>query len=79
MAGTFALIALIWRVWHQASCSSEMVQKAPERKETHQNMSLGSNGADRERSLQKFLTRHRGMNFCINCTILVRFAASFVQ
>ena len=42
-------------------------------------MSLGSNGADRERSLQKFLTRHRGMNFCINCTSLVRFAGSFVQ
>jgi hypothetical protein len=39
---------------HQVSCSSETVQNAPERKETHQNMSLGSNGVDRERSLQKF-------------------------
>src|SRR4029079_9925856 len=44
-----------------------------------QHMSLGSNGMDRERSLQKILTRHRGTNFCINCTSLARFAASFVQ
>src|SRR6185437_12311372 len=39
-------------------------------------MSLGSNGVDRERSLRKFLTRHRGTNFCINCTSLARFASS---
>ena len=64
---------------HQVSCSSETVQKAPERKETHQNMSLGSNSVDRERSLQKILTRHRGTNFSINCTSLVHFAASFMQ
>jgi hypothetical protein len=35
-------------------CSSETVQNAPERNETHQNMSSGSNGVDREHSLQKF-------------------------
>ena len=39
----------------------------------HQNMSLGSNGVDRERSLQKFLTRRRGTNFCINCNSLALF------
>ena len=33
---------------------AKLFQNAPERKETHQNMSLGSNGVDRERSLQKF-------------------------
>jgi hypothetical protein len=54
MARTFALIAPVWRVLPQLSCSSETVQNAPKRKETHQNMSLGSNGVDRERSLQKF-------------------------
>src|SRR6185503_7056646 len=64
---------------HQVSCSSETVQKAPKRKETHQNMSLGSNSVDRERSLQKILTRHCGLNFCINCTSLACFAASFGQ
>ena len=55
---------------HQVSCSREMVQKAPERKEMHQNMCLGSNSVDWQRSLQKILTRHRGTNFCINCTSL---------
>ena len=42
-------------------------------------MSLGSNGADRKRSLREIITRHRGTNFCINCTSLARFVASFVQ
>ena len=42
-------------------------------------MSLGSNGVDRERSLRKILARHCGMNICINCTSLARFAPSFVQ
>ena len=54
MAQTFALIAPGCPILHQVSCCSEMVQNAPERKETHQNMSLGSNGLERERSLQKF-------------------------
>jgi len=44
----------------------------------HQNVSLGSNGVDREQSLQKILIRHRGTNFCINCTSLTYFALSFV-
>src|SRR6185437_2477215 len=73
IAQAFALIAPVWRVLHQVSCSSETAQKAPERKETHQNMSLGSNSVDRERSLQKILTRRRGLNFCINCTSLACF------
>ena len=30
----------------------------------HQNVSLGSNGVDQERSLGKILTRFRGTNFC---------------
>ena len=52
-----------------------MVPNAPKRKETHQNMRIGSNGMDRECYLWKILTRHRGTNFCINCTSLVRFCA----
>ena len=43
---------------------------------TYQNMSLGSNGVDRVRSLQKILTRLRGTNFC---TSSARFAPSFVR
>ena len=79
VARTFALIAPVWRVLHQALCSSEAVPNALKRKGTHQNLSLRSNGVDRERLLRKILTRHRGTNFCINCTSLARFAASFVQ
>ena len=61
------------------SCNSETVPNVPERKETPQNMSLGSNGVDPECYLRKILTRHRSANFCINCTSLARFAQSLVQ
>jgi hypothetical protein len=64
---------------HQVSCSSETVQDTPKWKETHQNMSLWSNSVHRECSLPNILTRNRGLNFCINCTSLARFTASFVQ
>ena len=78
-ARTFTLIAPVWRVLHQVSCSSEMVTNAPKRKETHQNMSVGSNGVDRECSLQKIMTRFRGTNFYINCTSLACYGPSFMQ
>src|SRR6185312_5825618 len=42
----------------------------------HQNISLGSNGVDRVRSLQKIPTRPRGTNFC---TSSAYFALSFVR
>jgi len=64
---------------HRVSYNSETVPNAPKRKEMDENMSLGPNYVDRERLLRKILTRHRGMNFCINCTSLACFAASFVQ
>ena len=51
MARTFALIAPVWHILQQVSCSRETVPNAPKRKEMHQNMSLGYNGVDRERSL----------------------------
>ena len=47
----FCLIAPNLSVLQQVSCNSETVPNAPKRKETHQNMSLGTNGVDRERSL----------------------------
>ena len=78
VAQTFALIAPGWPILHRVLCSSETVPNAPKRKETYQNMSLGSNGVDRECSLWKILTGHHGTNFCINCTSLARFALSFV-
>src|SRR6185295_15450261 len=78
VARTFALIAPVWLVLQQVLCNSETVPNAPKWNETHQTLSLGSNGVDRGRSLRIILTRHRGTNFCINCTCLARFAASFV-
>src|SRR6185503_18721695 len=42
----------------------------------HQNISLGSNGVDRVRSLRKTPTQVRGTNFC---TSSARFAPSFVR
>ena len=78
MARTFALIAPVWRVLLHVSCCSETVPNAPKWKETHQNLSLGSNGVDREHSLQKILTTQRCTNFCINES-LACFAPSFVK
>src|SRR6185312_2733439 len=55
---------------------NETVPNAPKLYETHQNISLGSNGVDRVRSLRKILTRLCGTNFC---TSSARFATSFVR
>ena len=44
--------------------------------ETHQNISLGSNGVDRVRSLRKIPTRLCGTNFC---TSSARFPPSFLR
>jgi hypothetical protein len=52
------------------------VPNAPKQYKTHQNISLGSNGVDRVRSLRKIPTRLRGTNFC---TSSARFAQSFVR
>ena len=46
VARTFALIAQVRPVLHRASCSNEIIQNAPKHYETHQYMSLGSNGVD---------------------------------
>jgi hypothetical protein len=52
-APTFALIAPVHPVFHRVSCIYEMIPNAPKHYETHQNMSLGSDGVDQVRSLQK--------------------------
>ena len=78
-APTFALIAQVHPILHRVSCSYETIPNAPKHYETHQNLSLGSNGVDQVCSLQKVQTWHRGTNFCINCTCTVCFATSFMQ
>ena len=54
MARASALIALVQPVLRRVSCSNETLPNAPKYYETHQNMSLGSNGVVRVRSLRKF-------------------------
>ena len=74
VAQTFALIAPVHPVSHWISCSYETIPNAPKHYETHKNMSVGSNGVDRVRSLQQILTWLRGTKFCINCTSSPHFA-----
>jgi len=50
--------------------------ESPKWYEIHQNVSLGSNGMDRVRSLRKIPSRLRGTNFC---TSSARLAPSFVR
>ena len=53
VARTFALIVPVHMVLHRVSCSYETIQNASQHYTTQQNMSLGSNGADWQRSLKK--------------------------
>ena len=78
VAGTFALLAPVHPVLHRVSSSYESFQNAPKHYETHQNMSLGSNGVDRMRCCEKFLMRFHSKNLSINCTSSTYFAPSFV-
>ena len=53
VARTFALIAPVHPVLHRVTCSYETIQNAPKYCETDRNISLGSNGVDQVRPLQK--------------------------
>src|SRR6185503_19377433 len=68
--------ALVRPVLHRDSYGNQTVPNAPKSYESHQNISLGSNGVDRVHSLRKIPTRLRGTNFC---TSSARFAPSFVR
>ena len=68
VARTCALIAPVRPVLHRVSCSNEILPNTPKHYETHQNMSLWSNGVDRVRSLRKIPMRFHGTNLRINCT-----------
>ena len=48
--------APIHRILHRVSCGYEIIPNAPKHYETHQNMSLGSNGVDQVRLLGKITT-----------------------
>src|SRR6185437_4370344 len=79
MARTCALIAPVQPVLQRVSCSNETLPNATKHYETHQNMSLGSNGVDLFHSLRKIPMRLRGTNFCISCTSSARFVSNIVQ
>jgi len=79
VARTFALIAPVHPILLRVSCSYEMIPNVPKHYESHQNMSLGSNGVDQVCLLGKITTWLRGTNICINCTSSVCFAPSFMQ
>src|SRR6185369_9783838 len=72
-ARTFALVR---PVLHRVSEGNQTVLNAPKWYEINQNVSLGSNGMDRVRSLRKIQKRLRGTNFC---TSSARFAPSFIR
>ena len=72
-------------MWHERTSSAHFAPifvtqpngpKCTQWYETHQNISLGSNGVDRVRSLRKIPTRLRGTNFC---TRSARFPPSFIR
>ena len=75
---TFALIAPVQPVLHQALCNNVTIQNAPKHYETQQYLSLGSNGVGRLHSLRKIPKRLHGTNFCINCTSSANFAPSLL-
>ena len=79
LAQTFALIAPVHPVLHRVWCGYETIPNAPKHYATHQNMSLGSNGVDWVRSLQKIPMWLCGTYFCINGTSTHCFAPSFMQ
>ena len=56
VARTFALIASIHTILHRVSSSDETIPNASKHYATDENMSLGSNGEVRVRSLRKITT-----------------------
>jgi len=72
VARTFAPVRPIL---HRVSLGNQTVLNALKLYETHQNMSLGSNGVDRVCLLRKIPTRLRGTNFS---TSSAHFGPSFV-
>ena len=75
MAQTSSLIAPVQLVLHRVSCSNDTLPNAPKYYEMHQNMSLGSNGVDRVRSLRKIPMGLHGTKFF---TSLTRFTLGVV-
>ena len=76
---TFALIAPLQPILYRVSSSYETIPNAPEHYETHQNMSLGSNGVDQVRWGCEQLQRDFVAQNLLNCTKSICSATSFMQ
>jgi hypothetical protein len=72
----FSELVRKWRQFGQFCIDFRVIIK---RSETPENMSFGSNGVDRVRSLRKILTRLRLANLCVKGTSSASFASTFVQ
>ena len=79
VARAFALIAPVHPVLYQLSCNYETIPNAPKNYETHQNMSLGSNGVDQVRSLPKIQCDFVAQTFVLIETVQYVFATSLMQ
>ena len=73
------VVKILTRLRGTNFCSNKMVPNAHKHYETHQNMSLGSDGVDRVDMMQKILTQLCGLNFCINFNSSARFEQSIVK
>jgi hypothetical protein len=75
-ATSFSELMRYWHLFVQFCIDFHTVTK---RSEMTQNMSFGSNGVDRVRSLRKIPTRLCLVNLCDNGTSSASFASIFVQ
>jgi len=75
----FCIIATVRPILHWVLCCNETITNVPKHYVTHKNMSLGSYGLDRVRSLRKIPSQLHGTNFCTNCTSSAQFAPCFVR
>jgi hypothetical protein len=73
------LFSELMHLWRQFGLFCFFFRVITKRSETPQNMSFGSNGVDRVRSLQKVPTQLRLANLCINGASSASFASTFVQ
>jgi hypothetical protein len=73
---SFSELMRLWRHFGQFCIDFHVVTK---QFETCQNMSFGSNGVDRVRSLRKYPMKLRLVNLCVNGASSASFASSFVK
>ena len=79
VGGTFALIEPVHPVLHRVSCSYETIPNAHKHYETHQNISLGSNGVDKVVCCENVRIDFVAQTFFTYCTSSAQIAPSFAK